>query len=160
MWVRVCYWRKTQRLYIAPPATQWSGLSQWKSTGQGPKSELHSLKKSQALRVPTLLAFSYFLQSWAASHLSEAKTKKKTHKHTHTHLLLYNIFPKSTPQGAWCVQAERGGFRHMLCSLVMLRHPKQKDMMLQSRQSAIQGAKRNKTQTNWLMNAFFNHLLL
>jgi len=37
---------------------------------------------------------------------------------------------------------------------------KGKDMMLQSRQSAIQEAKANKTQTNWLMNAFPNHLPL
>lgn len=93
-----------------------------------------------ALQVPALLAFSYFLQSLSASHLSEAKglRRKKT--------LPYNSIQNPQHQGAGFLRAQRRGFRHMLRFSVAVLS-KAKDMMLQSRQSAIRGAKTNKTQT-------------
>lgn len=47
MWGRVCQWEKHSQLYIALPAPQCSGLSQWKSAGRGPRPEHHRQQRSE-----------------------------------------------------------------------------------------------------------------
>lgn len=88
--------------------------------------------------VPLLLAFRFFFffaLSLSATHPSEAKGQKRLGgrlKCSHTISIQHRRH-----RGGWCVQAQRGGFRHTL-RLSVAVPSEANDMMLQSRLSAVQ----------------------
>lgn len=60
MWERVCQWEKHSQIYIALPAPQCCGLSQWKSAGRGPRPEHHRQQRSSLCRSQPFRLVCYF----------------------------------------------------------------------------------------------------
>lgn len=150
--MRECFqWEKHNQLYIALPGPRCSGLSQWKSTGRGPSTGSRGASTAGPSPPGLLLFFIIFVCQSSVRSKGGGPGKQ-------VHTILFRV--RSTREA--CVfTEERIQTRHMLRLSVAVPSGA-KDMMLQSRLSAIQRAKTNTSQTNWLMtlDALCNRLLL
>lgn len=147
----VCCCEKHRWLYIALPAAQWSGLSQWKPAGWGPNSEHHRQKMSQ----PCWSQPSWPLLSFYNLRLPVICQKQRGWNRKRTSI---QCFPKVHTTGEHA--KHRGKDSDTCCIWLLPCHPKQKTWCYSPGSWPSKKQKTNKTQTIWLMNAFPKRSLL
>lgn len=119
-WERVCQWEKHSWLYIALPATQCFGLSQWKSAGWGPRPEHLQTAEELAVRLPVLLAFRYSFIIFVCQSSVRSKGGPKGYRN-HFRTIVFSVH--NTREAGVCKHKEEDS--NTCCASVFLCHPKQ-----------------------------------